>query len=74
MDNFSWTANGDGFFVAARNGQDALILHVALNGDTRIVLHETGAFGLMAASSPDSRFLALTRWRVSNNIWMIDNF
>jgi hypothetical protein len=74
QDLVSWSASGDGLFVSAVRGQDALIRYVGLNGETRVVLHETGTLRTTAFASPDSQRLAVMRWRESRNVWMIDNF
>jgi hypothetical protein len=70
----SWSAHGDGLFVSALSGPDALIVYIGLNGKARVIWRQTGDFGLTAVPSPDSRLLAVTRWRNSSNVWMIDNF
>jgi serine/threonine protein kinase/Tol biopolymer transport system component len=74
LDWVSWSPSGDSLYVSAVSNRDAMVLHVGLNGNTRVLWREKGDFGLSAVPSPDSRLLALMRWRVSNNVWMIDNF
>jgi hypothetical protein len=70
----SWSPRGDGLFVSALSGPEALIVSVGLNGTTRVIWREPGDFGLIGVPSPDGRLLAVTRWRNSSNVWMIDNF
>jgi serine/threonine protein kinase len=70
----SWSPRGDELFVSALSGLEALIVSVGLNGTTRVIWREPGDFGLVGVPSPDGRLLAVTRWRNSSNVWMIDNF
>ncbi len=70
----SWSPRGNGLFVSALSGPDALIVFLGLNGTTRVIWREPGDFGLVGVPSPDGRLLAVTRWRNSSNVWMIDNF
>jgi hypothetical protein len=74
QDLISWSANGDGLFVPVTRGLDSLILYVELNGNAHVVSRETGDSLSIAAPSPDSRLLALMRWRFARNVWLIDNF
>jgi hypothetical protein len=74
LDVISWSPDKHGFFVSAMRGQDVLVLYVGLNGETRVVFRQTGDCDILPFPSPDSRLLALQRWRVSRNVWMIDNF
>ena len=70
----AWSARGDGLFVSAIRGPDALIVYAGLNGTTRVIYRQTGDFGLVGIPSPDARLLAVTSWRNSSNVWMIDDF
>jgi Tol biopolymer transport system component len=74
LDGVSWSSSGDSLYVPAIRGGDALLLYVGLNGETRVVLRVTGTLLTTAFPSPDSRLLAVMRWRESRNVWMIDNF
>jgi serine/threonine protein kinase/DNA-binding winged helix-turn-helix (wHTH) protein len=74
MDWISWNPGKDALFASALHGQDFFVLRFGLNGESRVVLRETGDRGLLPSLSPDARLLALTQWRASNNVWMIDNF
>jgi hypothetical protein len=74
LDWISWSPGKDALFIPAIRGQEFLVLRVGLNGESRVVLRETGDRAIFPYLSPDARLLALMRWRAPNNIWMIDNF
>jgi hypothetical protein len=74
LDVISWSPDQSGFFVSAMRGQDVFVLHVGLNGATHVIFRQTADCDVLPFPSPDSRLLAVQRWRASRNVWMIDNF
>jgi serine/threonine protein kinase/Tol biopolymer transport system component len=74
LGSISWSPRGDSLYVSALSNGEALIVCIGLNGNTRVIWREPGDFGLFGVPSPDGRLLAVTRWRNSSNVWMIDNF
>ena len=74
LDWIPWDPGKNGLFAAAIRGQEAFVLRVGLNGETQVVSREPKDLGIYPAVSPDSRLLALMRWRASPNVWIIDNF
>jgi eukaryotic-like serine/threonine-protein kinase len=74
LDWIPWDPGKNGLFAAAIRGQEAFVLRVGLNGETQVVSREPKDLGIYPAVSPDSRLLALMRWRASTNVWMIDSF
>ena len=74
LDWISWTPGKDALFIPAIRGQDFFVLRVGSNGESRVVLRETGDRAIFPSLSPDARLLAILRWRAPNNVWMIDNF
>lgn len=75
FDWVAWAADGKALFAVSWTSKGGWILHVALDGETR-VLHETGdAFSFDRPSpSPDGRYLAYAETRAESNVWMIENF
>jgi DNA-binding winged helix-turn-helix (wHTH) protein len=69
----AWTTDG-GFFVSALAGRDAMILHSDLNGHVQTKWRQAGDLGVSALPSPSGKLVALRRWFVSSNVWMIENF
>jgi len=69
----AWTNDG-GFFVSAFVDGDAAILHSDLNGRVQVQWRQAGDIGVSALPSPNGKLVALRRWLVTSNVWMIENF
>lgn len=68
-----WTADGKGLLVSNTTGAASEILHVDLRGNTS-VLRKCDSDRCFALASPDGRHLAIYDWRLSANLWIMENF
>jgi Tol biopolymer transport system component len=68
-----WAADGKGLFVSNLIKGGAEVLHVDLHGNTEVMWKSIGgpAFG---RPSPDGHHLAISDWKQSANMWMMENF
>jgi serine/threonine protein kinase len=89
LQSVNWTADGKGFLVSsAANGGSAL-LRVDLRGNANILWEQKGSIAPWnvplshrlggpsapwAVPSPDGHHLAIYRWELSANMWMLENF
>jgi DNA-binding winged helix-turn-helix (wHTH) protein/Tol biopolymer transport system component len=80
-----WSADGQGLFVSALTKEGSALLHLDLQGNAHPLWYSKGgirapgdlfnkALAPRAVPSPDGHYLAIQSWRVSSNIWMIENF
>jgi Tol biopolymer transport system component len=69
-----WAADGKGLFVSSRNAQGPVLLSVDLQGNARVLWEHAGNAETYGVPSPDGRHLALQRWIVDGNMWMMENF
>jgi serine/threonine protein kinase len=89
LHSVNWTADGKGVFVASATQEGSAILHVDLTGKTRVLWEQKGTFtwslpffdeALNGTStpavvpSPDGRHLAIYDWKLTANMWMMENF
>jgi len=69
-----WAADGKGLFVDSRNEQGPVLLSVDLHGNARVLWEHAGTVATYGVPSPDGRHLAMQRWIVDGNMWMMENF
>jgi len=69
-----WTADGKGLFVSSYTARGADMLHMDLQGNTRLLWEHPGGVELYGVPSPDGRHLAMRGWNVETNLWMMENF
>ena len=69
-----WAADGKGLFVDSRNEQGPVLLIVDLHGNARVLWEHAGTVATYGVPSPDGRHLAMQRWIVNGNMWMMENF
>jgi len=69
-----WTADGKGFFVSSYTVRGADMLHMDLQGNTRLLWEHPGGIDIYGVPSPDGRHLAMRGWNVEGNMWMMENF
>jgi len=70
----AWAADGKALFVAdTRSGGIPEIIHADLHGDTT-VLWKCRNDRCYAGPSPDGRYLAIDDWKLTANMWMMENF
>jgi Tol biopolymer transport system component len=75
LQNFAWTADGKGLFVTVRvpGGRD--LLHVDLQGNSKLLWENIGGSGqTLAVASPDGRRLSFNGWTTDANLWIMENF
>jgi Tol biopolymer transport system component len=69
-----WATDGRGLFVSSRKKQGPVLLSVDLQGNARVLWEHAGSVGTYGVPSPDGRHLAMQRWIVDGNMWMMENF
>jgi Tol biopolymer transport system component len=71
----NWAADGKSLFVVGAQAPRQLILHVNLDGKTRVVL-DGGKDDTLATPlpSPDGRRLAFSQFTWESNAWLLQNF
>jgi len=69
-----WTADGKGLFVSSFTARGADMLHMGLQGNTRLLWEHPGGVDVYGVPSPDGRHLAMRGWNVEGNMWMMENF
>ena len=73
MRDLLWAADGKGLFVGNFISGAREILYMDLHGDTT-VLWKCKTDRCYEVPSPDGRHLAIYDWRLSTNMWMMENF
>jgi serine/threonine protein kinase len=74
MRNLGWTGDGKGLLVSTSSMEGNLLLHVDLQGRTQVLRRCSEGQGCYGGSSPDGRHLAIYDWKLSSNMWMMENF
>jgi len=74
LNSADWAADGKGLFVSSRKERGPVLLSVDLQGNARVLWEHAGSFKTYGVSSPDGRHLAMQKWIVDGNIWMMENF
>jgi serine/threonine protein kinase/dipeptidyl aminopeptidase/acylaminoacyl peptidase len=69
-----WTADGKGLFVSSYTARGADMLHMDLQGNTRLLWEHPGGIDIYGVPSPDGRHLAMRGWNVEGNMWLMENF
>ena len=86
--SLNWAADGKGIFTSSQTKKGSVLLHSDLKGNARILWEQKGSiapwnrpFGEhgelsapWAVPSPDGRHLAIYDWKLSANMWMMENF
>jgi hypothetical protein len=86
--SLNWAAEGKGIFTSSATKKGSVLLHSDLNGNARVLWEQDGSiapwnrpFGERdelsapwAVPSPDGRHLAIYDWKLSANMWMMENF
>jgi serine/threonine protein kinase/Tol biopolymer transport system component len=74
MSSVVWTADGKGLLVSSYTARGADMLHMDLQGNTRLLWEHPGGIEIYGVPSPDGRHLAMRGWNVEGNMWMMENF
>jgi hypothetical protein len=69
----AWTSNGRGLIVSNHPADGAELLHLDLQGNARVLLKCDSPQGCFGVPSPDGRYLAISDFRRTSNIWMLQN-
>jgi serine/threonine protein kinase len=73
MSLLQWTADGNGLYVSNVTNNGSEILHVDLKGNVKL-LWKSNSERCFGVPSPDGRHLAIYDWKLSANMWMMENF
>ncbi len=89
LESVNWAADGEGFWVSSAANAGSALLHVDLQGNSRVLWEQKGSIAPWnvplthrlggpsapwAVPSPDGRHLAIYRWDLSANMWLVENF
>ena len=74
MRSLSWNADGKGLLVGNSKQGGAVLLRVDLKGDAQVLWETPGGPDISAVASPDGRHVAISRWTIDENVWMMENF
>jgi serine/threonine protein kinase len=74
LQNIRWRADGNGFLSSTQVRLEAVLVSIDPEGNWRVLWQQPGLQGTSAVPSRDGRDLAIMDWRVTNNIWMLENF
>jgi len=74
MRNLGWTGDGKGLLLSNSSEEGDVLLHVDLRGDTQVLWRCSKGQACNGGSSPDGRHLAIYDWKLSANMWMMENF
>ena len=69
----AWAADGKGLFVTNVTNSGGEILHLDLKGNAK-VLWKCNSARCFGGPSPDGRHLAIYDWKLSANMWLMENF
>jgi eukaryotic-like serine/threonine-protein kinase len=72
--NLGWTEDGKALLLTNSSGEGDVLLHVGLRGDTQVLWRCSDPRGCYGSPSPDGRHMAIYDWKLSANIWMMENF
>ncbi|HEV2491022.1 MAG TPA: protein kinase [Candidatus Acidoferrales bacterium] len=70
----AWAADGRGLFITSAIPRGYALLHVDLQGNSRVLWQQSGGLGPYAVPSPDGRHLAIDGWTLASNFWLMENF
>ncbi len=73
MESLDWSADEKGLFLSSGIVGNREILHVDLKGNAK-PLWKCGGDRCFVTPSPDGRHLSIYDWKVSANMWMMQNF
>ncbi|HTA22547.1 MAG TPA: protein kinase [Terriglobales bacterium] len=73
MRQLFWAADGKNFLMTNTSNAGSEILHVDLEGNAS-VLRKCDSDRCFALASPDGRHVAIYDWKVTANMWMMENF
>jgi Tol biopolymer transport system component len=74
MLSLNWAADGKGLFVSNSIKGGTVLLHVDLQGNTRVLWKSNTGLYNSVRPSPDGRHLAIQVSTTNSNMWMMENF
>lgn len=84
--SLNWTSDGEGFFATGQTEKGSVVLRLDLRGNARVLWQLNGSTSPwnrpfagvtsapLAIPSPDGRHLAIYDWKLSANMWVMENF
>ena len=74
LSSVAWAADSKGLFVSSYTKRGADMLHMDLQGNTRLLWEHPGGIDVYGVPSPDGHHLAMRGWNVEGNMWLMENF
>jgi Tol biopolymer transport system component len=72
--SLNWAADGKGLFASNGTKGGTVLLHVNLQGNTKVLWMNNTGVDNPGRPSPDGRHLAIQAWTTNSNMWMMENF
>ncbi|MFL6350245.1 MAG: protein kinase domain-containing protein [Bryobacteraceae bacterium] len=73
LETLDWSADGTGFFAGDLQPSGARLLHLQFNGGSQVLWTQPARTELWGIASPNGRYLATFKTKVSANVWMAEN-
>ena len=70
----AWMPDGRGLIVTSYGDGGTVLLHVDFQDNTHVLWNCESALTCFAAPSPDGRHLGINQFRLTSNMWMLENF
>jgi WD40 repeat protein len=70
----AWTPDGRGLIVASYDDDGAVLLHLDLQANVHLLWKCESAQTCFGFPSPDGHHLGIYQFRLTSNIWMLENF
>jgi serine/threonine protein kinase/DNA-binding winged helix-turn-helix (wHTH) protein len=85
LQSVNWAADGNGLFASSATRGGSALLHLDLQGNTHVLWEQKGSIAgwysplggpsaPWVVASPDGRHLAIYDWKLSANMWTMENF
>ena len=74
MRSLMWTGDGKGLLLTNSSEDGPAFMHVDLRGNTQVLWRCGNPQGCGGSPSPDGRLMAISDWKLSANMWMMENF
>lgn len=72
LQSLDWAPDGRGWYVSSRSVRSADLLHVDVEGNSRVLWSSADGFETWGVPSPDGNRLAVLEWTMTGNVWLID--
>jgi len=74
MRGLVWTGDGKGLLLTNSSEDGPAFMQVDLRGNSRVLWRCSNPQGCGGSPSPDGRLMAISDWKLSANMWMMENF